>query len=61
MATQTIGRILVEETLEHLAGLDAERTRNTNGALQYHLEQVVFGVLRGRIQRLIQIFHIWPI
>lgn len=45
MATEPIGRILAQEAAQHLTGLNAQRTRYANGALENHLEQVVFGVL----------------
>lgn len=48
VAAQTVGRVLVQEALEHGGGLDAERPRDTDRLLQDHLEQVVLGVLEGK-------------
>lgn len=48
LAAEPIGRVLVEEVAQHLAGLHAERPRYANGALEDHLEQIVLGILSQR-------------
>lgn len=45
VASKSIGRILIQEALEHGSSLHRQRPRNTNGFLQDNLEEVVLCVL----------------
>lgn len=45
VAAEPVGRVLVQEALEHVGRLDAQRPRYADRLLQDHLEQVVLRVL----------------
>lgn len=45
MASQTVGRVLIQEPLQNVGGFDAERPRYPDGLLEDHLKEVILGVL----------------